>query len=220
MKKTAQLRLELLPTYGWGGERANAGRKPAAKQAGTPHRSREELGGCVPVHVTLRARAGIPSLRTHRMYAAVARALRGIGARDEALLVHFCVQTNHLHLILETQGAATLGRAMRALSIRLSLGTNRLLGTRGRALVDRYHAHALRTPTEVQNAVAYVLGNFASHARRRGEHVPADFVDPYSSAAPIGPDGLPPPVSPPRTWLLASGGVIAREPGAVYAAAA
>jgi hypothetical protein len=48
---------------------------------------------------------------------------------------------------------------------------------------DRYHAHVLRTAAEVRNAVRYVLGNFASHARRRGEPVPEGFVDPFSSAA-------------------------------------
>lgn len=105
---------------------------------------------------------------------------------------------------------------MRALSIRLTLQVNALLGTKGRFLSDRYHAHVLRTPTEARRAVAYVLGNYASHARRRGEAVPDGFVDPCSSAAPIGLDGLPPAVRPPRTWLLA--GAVAREPEAAYAA--
>jgi hypothetical protein len=95
---------------------------------------------------------------------------------------------------------------MRALSIGLSRRLNALMGTCGRVLEDRYHAHVLATPAEARNAVAYVLGNFASHAARRGERVEPGFVDPYSSAARLGPDGLPPPVSPPRTWLLASAG--------------
>ncbi len=170
--------------------------------------------------MTLRARNGIPNLRAPRFYAVVAGALRALGTREDFRVVHFSLQTTHLHLIVETDGAAALGNAMRALSIRLSRRLNALLGTRGRVLEDRYHAHALRTPAEVRNAVAYVVGNFASHAERRGEYVPADFVDPYSSAAAVGPDGLPPPVSRPRTWLLATHGAIAREPEAVYAVAA
>ena len=78
----------------------------------------------------------------------------------------------------------------------------------------------LRTPAEARHAVAYVLGNFASHARRRGERVPDGFVDPYSSAAERGPDGEPPPVSAPQSWLLRSAGVVAGEPVAEYATAA
>lgn len=57
-------------------------------------------------------------------------------------------------------------------------------------------------PHVTRRALAYVLGNFASHAARRGEPLPADHVDPFSSAAAICPDGLPPPVSRSRTWLL------------------
>lgn len=78
----------------------------------------------------------------------------------------------------------------------------------------------LRTPAEVRPAVAYVAGNHASHTRRRGERLVPGFVDPCSSAAERGPDGLPPPVSAPRSWLLRSGGVVAGEPEAVCAAAA
>jgi hypothetical protein len=42
----------------------------------------------------------------------------------------------------------------------------------------------LRTPAEVRNAVKYVLGNFESHAVRRGERASTKgWVDPFSSAA-------------------------------------
>jgi hypothetical protein len=65
-----------------------------------------------------------------------------------------------------------------------------------------------------------VLGNFASHARRRNERFSAGFVDPYSSAAARGPDGLPPPVSEPESWLLRTGGEVAKEPDAEHGEAA
>jgi hypothetical protein len=167
----------------------------------------------VPVHLTLRAQRGAPSLRSTRLFTIVAAALRAVLA-DDFRVVHYSVLSNHLHLIAEADGAGALGRAMRALSIRLTLRMNALLGTRGRFLQDRYHAHPLRTPTEVRNAVAYVLGNFASHAHRRGEWLPEGFVDPCSSAAPVGPDGLPPAVSAPKTWLLKT--CVVREPEAGY----
>ena len=44
-----------------------------------------------------------------------------------------------------------------------------MMGRKGPVLQDRYHAHVLRTPAEVRNALRYVLGNFESHAERRGE---------------------------------------------------
>src|SRR6266568_4969813 len=142
---------------------------------------------------------------------------------DARLPVHVTVRAReHVWNLRSRRGHAVIAAALRG---RIAIGLNRMMGRRGPVFADRYHAHVLRTPSEVRNAVAYVLGNFASHARRRGEPLEPGWVDPYSSAAPHGPDGLPPPVSEPRSWLLRSRGPvarepIAREPEAAYARAA
>jgi hypothetical protein len=109
---------------------------------------------------------------------------------------------------------------MKALLARLGKGLNALMGRRGKVFRDPCHAHVLRTPAEVRRALAYVLGNFASHAVRRGDALPRAFVDPYSSAAALGPDGERPPVSEPASWLLRTRGLVLREPEAIYEAAA
>ncbi len=207
----AQLRLDLAPIFGWGGARAGAGRKPRLEQAGLPHASRPDIGSEAPVHVTLRVRAHVWNLRTRRCHAVIAAALRGVLARPDFRVVHFSIQGNHVHLILETFDALALARGMRALSGRIAIGLNRLMGRRGRVFTDRYHAHVLRSPAEARRAVAYVLGNFASHAARRGRAIRSGWGDPYASAAPRGPDGLPPPVSAPASWLLAAGAAWVRE---------
>jgi REP element-mobilizing transposase RayT len=202
VKRPPQLALELLPTFGWGGRRPGSGRKPAGSEAGISHRHRDETTGRKPIHVTLRFARRAGNLRTVAAYGAVAASLRGLLDRADFRVVHFTVMASHVHLIVEADLPGSLGRAMRGLSMSLTKRLNKLRGTRGRVLSDRYHSHVLSTPTEVRNAVAYVLGNYASHARRSGELVPPGFVDPCSSAAPVDLDGLPPPVSPPRTWLL------------------
>ena len=130
--------------------------------------------------------------------------------RDPAFrVVHFTILGNHLHLIVEANGTLAFTRGVRALEIRVARGLNRMMGRKGPVFADRYDAHVLRRPAEVQNAVRYVLGNFESHAVRRGELRSAtDWVDPFSSAAAKGPrreqlalftDVA---TTPPRTWLL------------------
>jgi hypothetical protein len=52
--------------------------------------------------------------------------------------------------------------------IRIARGLNAMMGRTGPVFEDRYHAHVLRTPAEVRNALRYVLGNYSSHAARRG----------------------------------------------------
>lgn len=200
--RSHQLRLDLPPRFGWGGARPNAGRKPRAGEAGLPHRSRLDVDPHIPVHVTLRAREHVWNLRSLRCYRIIAAALRGVAGWPDFRVVHFSVQGNHVHLVVEADDARALASGMKAISGRIALGLNALMKRRGPVFADRYHAHPLRTPTEVRNALQYVVGNFASHAVRRGETMPSRFVDRYSSAATRCPDGELPPVTPPRTWLL------------------
>jgi REP element-mobilizing transposase RayT len=148
------------------------------------------------VHVTLRMRPHVWSLRSQRGMAVVAAALSGAALRPGFRVARFSVQGNHLHLVVEAATAAVLTSGMKALAIRLARGMNRLMGSRGPVLEDRYHAHVLRTPAEVRRALAYVAENFANHARRRGEVVPAGFRDRFGSAA------RPELVEKGETWLL------------------
>jgi hypothetical protein len=139
-------------------------------------------------------------------------ALDAVRSRPDARIVHFSIQGNHLHLIIEADGARSLATAVRALSIRIARGLNRMMGRRGPVFEDRYYAHVLRRPAEVLNALRYVVGNFASHAERRGEPVRPGFVDRFSSEvarAPRGAQGVlfvVPVTRTAGTWLLRQAG--------------
>ena len=91
--------------------------------------------------------------------------------------MHFSVQSNHIHLLVEADGTRTLGRGMQGLGIRLAKTINRRLGRAGRVWMDRYHCRALGTPREVRNALIYVLLNGRKHG------VSGPGLDPCSSAA-------------------------------------
>ena len=91
--------------------------------------------------------------------------------------------------------------------LRIAKGLNRLMGRRGPVFEDHYHSRVVRTPTQAALVLAYVLGNFARHAMRWGEHVDPKEVDPFGSAAAA--TGLPL-VAPPGTWLLTVGWKCAR----------
>jgi hypothetical protein len=75
------------------------------------------------------------------------------------------------------------------LGTRIGRGLNRALGRNGKVLHERYHARALRTPTEVRNAINYVLNNHHHHTGLAS-------ADPFTSVA------QPQVVVKPRTWLL------------------
>ncbi len=148
------------------------------------------------------------NLRSERSFTVVHRALEALRRRNDLRVAHYSIQGNHIHLIVEAQGTRALSDGMRALGIRLARGLNAMMGRRGSVIEDRYHAHVLRTPAEVRNALRYVLGNFASHAARRGQTIATDWLDPFTSARPREPRGeqrvlwQEPVTTEARTWLL------------------
>jgi REP element-mobilizing transposase RayT len=164
----------------WGGARKGAGRPPNGSVAGVSHLRRPVLSHLHPLHVTLRIVAGLPSLRTWRLFTEVRRALAGGRERFGFRLVHFSVQSNHLHLIAEAADRRSLARGLQGLSVRVARTVNRRLERKGRLFADRYHARALKTPRATHFALRYVLLNARKHA---GAPPPPGFIDTRSSAA-------------------------------------
>ena len=153
---------------------------------------------------TLRTGAGVPGMRQQRAVAAIEEAFHAARVRLGMRIVHYSVQGNHLHLLVEADDRASLARAMQALAIRVAKALNRLFARAGQVWADRYHAHVLRTQREAANALRYVLGNFARHARTWGDRA-RPFADPFSSVRFLGLASTGAPVAAPRTWLLRIG---------------
>ncbi len=195
----------------WGGKRVGAGRKPNGQRAGVPHLVRPRHRQVYPVHVTLRARAGLPPLRERvilrEMQRAIGRANRVSPLSSVFRVVEFSVQNDHVHLVVEAHDKDALSRGMQGLAIRLARAVNRALSASGTVWGDRYHARDLRTPREVRNAIVYVLMN----AKKHGSRI-ASGIDAFSSAPWFGgfavrasiPD-TPAPVVAARTWLGGTG---------------
>jgi REP element-mobilizing transposase RayT len=104
-------------------------------------------------------------LRKPSSFRVLARAFWGGANRFGFRLVHYSVQGNHLHLLVEAQDERALSRGMNGLGVRIARGLNRLMRRRGKVLEERYHGHILRTPTEVRRARHYLLGNARKHIR-------------------------------------------------------
>jgi putative transposase len=147
----------------WGGRRKGAGRKPVRARPGVAHRRRPILKARFPVHVTWRMKEGVWNLRSRRCFTALARAFMGGADRFGFKLVHYSVQGNHVHLLVEAQDERALSRGMNGLGVRVAKRLNRVMRRGGKVLDDRYHAHILRTPTEVRRARAYLLQNARRH---------------------------------------------------------
>jgi REP element-mobilizing transposase RayT len=179
------------------------------------------------VHVTLRAKPGLPSLRSRRVIGLlqgvlISQARRAYAARFQ--IVHFSVQDNHVHLIVEAADHEALRAGISGFSIAFARRLNMMMGRKGKVWDDRWHGRALTSPREVRNALVYVFANNAKHGSR---HVGDGIIDIFSSAPRF--DGWKRPIAftsdthdlldetgkpwprlrwlevRPRTWLLARG---------------
>ena len=170
----------------WGGKRKGAGRKPKGTRAGVPHVPRKQQRR-TPAHVTMRVASGRPSLRGSRSFCALKEVFRKGKERFGLRIIHFSVQGNHIHMLVEAEDAVALGRGMKGLAVRMARALNKVHGLRGKVFPDRFHSRSLKSPTEVAYAMRYVLGNHMKHGLSRWD----DSTDPCSSAAfTPGPEGL------------------------------
>ena len=214
-----------------GGKREHSGR-PRGPHPKLWHRGRDEFSAAHPLHVTIPVRRDIPSLRSHKIVRAIEAAFRRGCERAGFRLVHYSLQDDHVHLIVEADGVAALGRGMKSITSKLAYAVNRALrrGRSGKVIADRYHHEVLTCPRQVRNALAYVLLNARRHAakriarlRKQGKPAkplaPARYIDAPSSGrwfdgwredarvdrSPPRLLGSEPAVAPPRTWFLRVG---------------
>ncbi len=189
--------------------------RPPKEDSGVSHKRRAALASKYPVHVTLKTRSDLPRLRAIDPYNAICAAFdkgkerAGRLAKGHFRLVHFSVQNDHLHLVVEATDRLALSRGIQGLSIRIARGLNRLWGRKGSVFADRYHDRILRSAREVRNVLSYVLNNGRKHKRRIPKGEPDTFssghwFDGWKDYALDDWMGLGPIVSP-KTWLLGKG---------------
>jgi putative transposase len=180
-----------------GGKQRRAGRPrtrahPGLIGPGVPHLRRAEFPSRNPIHVTQRVQPGVGYLRSQLRFSLILAALR---RAKKMRVIHYSIQGNHLHLIVEAADAYSLARAMQGLASGLARQLNRLAHRRGGVFVDRYHSHVLATPREVANALKYLQNNFRHHSH---EELPGGWLDRFATSPNT-------PFFEPRVWLLRVG---------------
>jgi putative transposase len=177
-----------------GGPREGAGRKRGSRVS---HHGRPKFARPTPVHVTVRVRGHVWNLRSRRCHRRISRCLEEAAGRFGLRVIEYAVLGNHVHLVVEADGAEALARGMQGLSIRLAKALNALMHRRGAVFADHYDGRLLTTPTQLVRAIAYVLRNHEHHFRGAGP-------DPFSSESLTEPERRAR-LSIPLSWLLRTG---------------
>jgi len=163
-----------------------------------PHVARPPVSRHKPHHITVRVARTTWNLRSQRCFRPIRAALEALLKRSGFRIVHFSVQHNHIHMIVEADDRRALSNGMRRLLSQVARELNAVMGATGARFDDRYHEHVLQTPTEVRNALRYVIGNRDVHLARWGRRGERGAADPFSSlGTELG--------APARSWLLREG---------------
>lgn len=150
-----------------GGYRKGSGRTRIHSK-GVAHRTREIVKHYHPLHINFKFKTFIKKKASLQI---LKRAL--INARKQGLrIVHFSMQSNHIHLIVEAKDNSVLTSGMRALTVTFAKGLKQ-----GRIQLERYHLHVLKTKREVKHAIHYVAFNQQKH--EKGTYT---LIDEFTSA--------------------------------------
>ena len=210
MKKESQLSF-IMRSHG--GFREGAGRKKTLTDE-PKHIAREWVDKRIPLHVNFKVAQQVPCLRTPQFMRALPKILTN--AREKGLRVQqFVVESNHIHLLVEADGNSELSRGMMSLKASIAWALRKIFMFHGRVFQARYYVRALKTPTEVRNALQYVLFNHAKHTKVAlfadvyssvfGFGDADDFVDLHGKKWPPWFHAVAEVLSEPRTWMQAHG---------------
>lgn len=135
------------------------------------------------MHVVLRSVEELPSLRTEALREALRESVHE-SQFDGLRIVQYAVRPDQVHLIIESDDAATLAAGLKGFGVRAARRVNRVVGRSGTVWAERHHRRELESPHEVRDASSYL----ASMAEPSG-----------------GPSREPSPLAAPQTWLLRVG---------------
>lgn len=162
------VQLEMTGLKGWGGKRRGAGRPN--KSGTVSHAKRESVNFKLPLHLTLKLRAGVPNIR-HKGILKLFQTCCGRAKRFDFHVLQFSLQSNHIHLIAEAKGNDALARGMQSLCSSFAKKMKLLMRSwknpvswMGSVFVGRYHLRTIANPMQMKNTLKYVLLNWTKHA--------------------------------------------------------
>ena len=123
---------------------------------------------------------GLPWLREALEGRALMHCIRAAQRRDFRI-IHYSIQADHLHLIVEADDRKALANGMKGCNGRVALVLNALWRRRGKVFRERFHDRVLKTLNEVRNALKYVLNNHLKHSVQLNPYSMPNEPDVFSS---------------------------------------
>jgi REP element-mobilizing transposase RayT len=128
--------------------------------------------------MTVRRRDGLPSFRRQRVLALVHELMREKND-DSFQIVHYSIQSNHIHFVCEARDRRAVTRKMHGFMVAFAKRLNAMLRRAGKVWADRYFARDVVGSRDMRNVLSYVFHNAKRHGAMRHD---SQMFDVFSSA--------------------------------------
>jgi REP element-mobilizing transposase RayT len=97
-------------------------------------------------------------------------------ARRQGLkVIHFALEYDHIHLLIEAENNYILGKGMQSLGVTMAKGINRLKALKGSVYKHRYHFRQITSSRQLKNVMNYIFTNGIKHKTAM------KVINPYNS---------------------------------------
>jgi REP element-mobilizing transposase RayT len=124
----------------------------------------------------MKRKPGLDSFRRNGVHQVITAAIKS-AKKKNFRIVHFSIQADHLHMLIEADSRDAMVRGMRGLGRRLGHHLNKFWKRTGSVFAHRFHERILTSFRQVRNVLRYVLNNHHKHGVAASAHCP----DPLSS---------------------------------------
>lgn len=150
-----------------------AGRK-AFNDPSIRHRKRAEIKKPSSLHLTIKIEKRKAGIKNKAILKVLKRAI--LKGRSSGLrIIHFTLEYDHVHLLVETDCKIKLGRGMMRLGVTLSKGINKCKQEIGQVYKHRYHQRFITSGRDLKNVMNYIFHNGLKH------RTAINFLNPYHS---------------------------------------
>lgn len=150
-----------------------AGRKAIHDRA-IRHTERPKFKNARSLHLTIKVRENKADIKSIKLLKALHHAIKR--ARLMKLkIIHYTLEYNHVHLLVEADTHHALHRGMQAFGISFSKAINKTKRLKGTVYKHRYHFRQICSSRELKNVLHYIFHNGIKHGRT------SSLIDPFNS---------------------------------------
>lgn len=136
--------------------------RPAIHDKGIRHISRPRIKKPTPLHLTIKVRSNKADIQNKIVLKTLHRAI--IRGRLKGLKVlHYTLEYNHVHLLVEASNNQVLHKGMQALGITFAKGINKFKRNKGGVYKHRYHFRQISSLRDFRNVLNYIFNNGVKH---------------------------------------------------------